>query len=82
MESLAKLDAEVLKNFLAIVRVVAHCYIHPQIFSAVLLTRSGDETAMVCMNANDMEAADIVAGAAEYMNAFMLHDAPPKDKFN
>jgi DNA topoisomerase IB len=82
MEALSKLDAQAQGHFRAIVRVVAHCYIHPQIFSGVLITRSGDETAMMCMNASDMEAADILAGAAEYMTAYTMHDAPPKDKFN
>lgn len=82
MKELSKLDAQAQEHFRAIVRVVAHCYIHPQLFSGVLITRSGDETVLMSLNANDMEAADIIAGAAEYMTAFTMHDAPPKDKFN
>jgi len=82
MEALSKLDAQAQEHFRAIVRVVAHCYIHPQIFNGVLITRSGDETVLMSLNTNDVEVADIIAGAAEYMTAYMMHDAPPKDKFN
>jgi len=82
MAALSKLDAPAQEHFRAIVRVIALCYTEPQAFSGVLVTRREDETVLMSLNANDMETAEIIAGAAEYMNVYTMHDAPPKDKFN
>lgn len=82
MAALSKLDAQAQEHFRAVVRMIALCYTEPQVFSGVLITRSGDETVLMSLNANDMDAAEIIAGAAEYMNVYTMHDAPPKDKFN
>lgn len=82
MAALSKLDVQAQEHFRAVVRMIALCYTEPQVFSGVLITRSGDETVLMSLNANDMDAAEIIAGAAEYMNVYTMHDAPPKDKFN
>lgn len=82
MEALSKLDVQAQEHFRAVVRMVALCYTGPELFSGLLITRREDETVLMSLNANDMETAEIIAGAAEYMNVYTMHDAPPKDKFN
>lgn len=82
MEALSKLDAHGQEHFRAVVRMVALCYTGPELFSGLLITRCEDETVLMSLNADDMEATDLITKAAAYMTAFTLRGAPPKDKFN
>jgi hypothetical protein len=82
MEALSKLDVQAQEHFRAIVRMVALCYTDPELFSGLLITRREDETVMMSLNADEMEATDLINKASEYMTAYTMHDAPPKDKFN
>lgn len=82
LEALSKLDERAQEHFRAIVRMIALCYTDPQLFSGVLITRRENETSLTSLNANEMEAADIINNASEYMTSYTMQGAPPKDKFN
>ena len=82
MEALSKLDVQAQEHFRAIVRMIALCYTDPELFSGLLITRREDETVMMSLNADEMEATDLINKASEYMTAYTLRGAPPKDKFN
>ena len=82
MEALSKLDVQAQEHFRAVVRMIALCYTGPELFSGLLITRCEDETVLMSLNANEMESVDLINKATEYMTAYTMHDAPPKDKFN
>jgi hypothetical protein len=82
MKALSKLDVQAQEHFRAIVRMIALCYTDPELFSGLLITRREDETVMMSLNADEMEATNLINKASEYMTAYTMHGAPPKDKFN
>lgn len=82
MEALSKLDVRAREHFQAIVRMIALCYTDPQLFSGLLITRRENETVLMSLNANEMEAAALINNASEYMTSYTMQGAPPKDKFN
>tara|TARA_R110000822_G_scaffold235176_1_gene366118 strand:+ start:75 stop:353 length:279 start_codon:yes stop_codon:yes gene_type:complete len=82
MEALSKLDVQAQEHFRAVVRLLALCYTSPELFSGLLITRCEDETLMTSLNANEMEAAEILSNATKFIGAVVTHDAPPRDQFN
>lgn len=82
MEALSTLDEQAQEHFRSIVRMLALCYTAPQLYSGVLITSNEDETVMMSLNADEMEAADLIAKASTFITRVVTQDAPPRDQFN
>lgn len=66
-----------------ILTMLADCYGEGATAMAVISFRMNDEvTAMMGVNTNDMDAAEILRDAAEIMSHALVVDAPPKEMFN
>ena len=66
-----------------ILTMLADCYGEGATGMAVVSFRMNEQmTALMGVNTNDMDAAEILRDAAEIMSHALVVDAPPKEMFN
>ena len=82
MEELAKLPPKAQDHFKLVVRLVALCYTDPENHSGLLITKEEDGTVLMSLNANDMDAAELIIEASEFISRVVTRDAPPREQFN
>lgn len=83
MKRMAELPKDAQEHFKMVVRLVALCYVDPEKYSGLLLVNGEDDgLVMMSLNANDMDAAELLVEASEYIHQIVTHDAPPKEQFN
>lgn len=82
MEGLAKLPPKAQEHFKMVVRLVAQCYIDTDDYNGLLIVKDGEHTVLMSLNANDMDAAELIIEASEFISRVVTHDAPPREKFN
>lgn len=82
MDELAKLPPKAQEHFKMVVRLVAQCYVNTDDYSGLLIVKETDSTLLMSLNANDMDAAELVIEASEFISRVVTSDAPPREKFN
>lgn len=83
MKRMTALPKDAQEHFKMVVRLVALCYIDPEQYSGLLLVNGEDGgLVMMSLNANDMDAAELLVEASEYIHQIVTRDAPPKEQFN
>ena len=82
MQALSELEPRAQEHFRSVVRMIAQCYIAAEDHSGLLITKNADETVLISLNANEMEAAELVIQASEFISHVVTHDAPPREQFN
>ena len=69
-------------HFKMVVLQLIQCY-GPDPDQAVLIIKTGGEMAgLITMNADDMEAAELLIEATEFFGHLNMAGAPPKEAFN
>jgi hypothetical protein len=80
---LATIDEDERRQLGYILTLLSDCYGKGAKRMAVLVFRRGPEDlGIMGVNANDMDAADMVREAADVMNFALTRDAPAKEMFN
>lgn len=82
MEALNNLEEHQKNHFKSTIRLLALCYVKPDTNNGLLLVKSHKDLMMVSVNSDEMEAAELLCEASEYMHMVVTHDAPPREKFN
>lgn len=82
MAALMKLPTQAQDHFKLVVRLVALCYTDPENHSGLLITKEEDGTVLMSLNANDMDAAELLIEASEFISRVVTSDAPPREQFN
>jgi hypothetical protein len=82
MAALMKLPTQAQDHFKLVVRLVALCYTDPENHSGLLITKEEDGTVLMSLNANDMDAAELIIEASEFISRVVTRDAPPREQFN
>lgn len=82
MKALMQLPQEAQDHFKMVVRLVAQCYVNTDDYSGLLIVKETDGTALLSLNANDMDAAELIIEASEFISRVVTSDAPPREKFN
>ena len=82
MEELAKLPPKAQEHFKMVVRLVAQCYVNTDDYSGLLIVKEDENTVLMSLNANDMDAAELIIEASEFISRVVTSDAPPREKFN
>ena len=79
---LALMSEEEREHFKMVILQLVHCY-GPDPNQAVLLIKSkGDMAGIITMNADDMEAAELMLEANDFFGYLNMAGAPPKEAFN
>jgi hypothetical protein len=79
---LALMNDEERAHFKMVILQLVKCY-GPDPDQAVLLIKSDGEMAgIITMNANDMDAADLMNEATDFFSHLNMAGAPPKEAFN
>lgn len=82
LKRLTDLPAEQQEHFKTVVRLLATCYEKEACVSGVVLIRNNQNVALVSINANDMDATEMVLKASEVLQAAVQEEAPPRELFN
>jgi hypothetical protein len=70
------------EHFKMVILQLVHCY-GPDPDQAVLLIKSkGEMAGLITMNADDMEAAELMLEANDFFGYLNMAGAPPKEAFN
>jgi hypothetical protein len=76
------MNEEEREHFKMVVLQLIQCY-GPEPDQAVLIIKTGGEMAgLITMNADDMEAAELLIEATEFFGHLNMAGAPPKEAFN
>lgn len=76
------MNEEEREHFKMVVMQLIQCY-GPDPNQAVLIIKTGGEMAgLITMNADDMEAAELLIEATEFFGHLNMAGAPPKEAFN
>jgi hypothetical protein len=79
---LALMSEEEQEHFKMVILTLSQCY-GPDPDQAVLLVKSkGEMAGLITMNADDMEAAELLGEANEFFGHLNMRGAPPKEAFN
>jgi len=79
---LALMSEDEQEHFKMVVLQLVRCY-GPDPDQAVLLIKSkGDMAGIITMNADDMEAAELMLEANDFFGYLNMAGAPPKEAFN
>jgi hypothetical protein len=72
------------EHMMQLVDLLLQCYGPERTSSAVLIVQSPEQEAVIIASANadDMEAATLVAEAHGIMGTVLVADAPPREMFN
>jgi hypothetical protein len=83
-DELEALPLEAREHLMQLITLLLQCYGAERTASAVLIVQPADEEAVVIASANadDMEAATIIAEAHGIMGTVLVANAPPKEMFN
>jgi hypothetical protein len=79
---LSTLPAKDQEHFKLLVRLISRCYGKDARASGVLIVRDNERLAVLSVNANDIDMAEIIMCAAEATGSVLMEDAPPKEMFN
>lgn len=82
MQAVLKMSAQEQEHFKKMIRFVASCYIDKNNFSGLLIVRESGDTVLISINANEMDAAEMIGDVAQFINKVVTHDAPPREQFN
>ena len=79
---LALMSEEEREHFKMVILQLVHCY-GPDPDQAVLLIKSkGEMAGLITMNADDMEAMELLIEANDFFGYLNMAGAPPKEAFN
>ena len=79
---LALMSDEEREHFKMVILLLVRCY-GPDPDQAVLLIKTDGEMAgLITMNADDMEATELLVEATEFFGHLNMRGAPPKEAFN
>ena len=79
---LALMSEEEREHFKMVILLLVKCY-GPDPNQAVLLIKSkGEMAGLITMNADDMEAAELLLEANDFFGYLNMAGAPPKEAFN
>lgn len=97
-DALAQMDEDQQEQFKAVCAAVLAAYVHDDVHCLVIIGRSQgstvapfgtpvaipglDVTHISSINASDIQAAQIIAGAANQVSAIVMADAPPRELFS
>ena len=82
LKRLAEMSAEQQEHFKTVVRLLAACYEPNATSSGVFIVRNASNVALISINANDMDATEMVIRASEVLQDTLCEDAPPRELFN
>jgi hypothetical protein len=83
MKALGLLDKDMQEHFKAVVRMVSICYTDPHLYSGVVVVRRTDEDILIIsLNANEMDAAELITAAGGVITDVVTESAPPREQFN
>ena len=82
LNQLAALPEKDQEHFKMLVRLISRCYGKDAAASGVLIVRDSARLAVLSVNANDIDMAEIIMCAAEATGSVLMEDAPPKEMFN
>lgn len=70
------------EHFKMVVRIISSCYGPDKTTSGVLLVRNAGQLAVMSINANEMDMAEMLADAKVAIGEAVLEDAPPRAQYN
>lgn len=82
LKRLSMLPEEKQEHFRMVLRLIADCYNKENPSSAVLMVKNSVNIALVSINANDINIAEILSEASKIADSLILEDAPPREMFN
>jgi hypothetical protein len=66
-----------------VITELIQCYLNDDIHGMVLVGKPPYEPfKIMAVNTNEMDAAELLSAAQDYINGSVMEDAPPKEKFN
>ena len=80
LEEMSEEDKEHFRN---LIEVLSRCYGNEAAQGVVIISLPGSPVnEVVSLNANDMEAHNLIKSVEDYFTFINTMDAPPKEKFN
>jgi hypothetical protein len=78
-----KMTEDQRRHLRIVISELIQCYLNDDIHGMVLVGRPPYEPfKIMAVNTNEMDAAELLSAAREYINGAVMEDAPPKEKFN
>ena len=78
-----KMSAEQRDHLRIVISEIIQCYLDDDLHGMVLIGKAPYEPfKIMAVNTNEMDAAELLAAAQEYINGSVMENAPPKEKFN
>lgn len=82
-EAVTKMSPSQRTHLQVVVKEIIACYANDEVHGVVLIGRSDSSLMkLITINANDLDASNLLQAADEYVNYKVMEDAPPKEKFN
>ena len=81
-DNLLKLDKEERDHFARMVITLAKAFTHASTTRVVMLMESEDKFALLCANATDMHASEMLSVATDHMNFVVNVDRPADGRLN
>lgn len=78
-----KMTEEQRTHLRIVISELIRCYLDDETHGMVLVGRTPyNPFKIMAVNTNEMDAAELLSAAQEYVNASLMDDAPPKEQFN